>query len=291
VELYARLFDESGITMQSWSIRKEALEMGEQAFRRILLGKRREKVRQEKMPNFMFRKILFVRLTILSFLILFMVKCTDHRRDCGNFSQDYSHIRSQYPNDSLEWITFLDTYLSKHSECVDALLTRGDILLQSNQIKDSKLDFQNALETDTANTYAMYRIGLIYSLGDEYDSSIIFFEKAISQKSYKSVIIDYPNGSVADQKKIKYDVDYTQLAFALGRAYYFKENASNADILKALRYFTQCIQDKFELGDCFLYRGTIYLSSHKAKEACQGFNEAIRNGNISAQEYLTRYCN
>jgi tetratricopeptide (TPR) repeat protein len=66
----------------------------------------------------------------------------------------------------------------------------------------------------------------------------------------------------------------------------FKIDSLN-DAFKDLSF---CIDKKYELANCYLWRGLIYLAYEQRQEACLDYKLAKKYGNIEADEWLNQDC-
>src|ERR1700754_1746237 len=203
-------------------------------------------------------------LLVLSFLI--MLSCND-KHDCSVFVSEYANIVKEQ-KDKKALLQHIDRFIEQNPNCVDAYIARGDVSLDLDSFIQAKSSFDNVIRIDTNNVYALYKKGFVYSLEKQEDSAILLYNKALDKKRYKSVIIDHYNPPPAESKLAKYDVSYLQIIYRLAESFYFRNNMRNA-----FKYFTQCIEGKFNADQAYLYRATIYLGQKKNKEAC----DDIRN--------------
>ena len=221
---------------------------------------------------------------IVWFFLILLVCCKQANRECQDISLEYSKLISK-EIDPLGRINFLNGYLLKNPFCKDAYLLRGDLFLERDSLNEARRDFEKVIAIDNNNVYALYKKGFIHSLADEEDSAIVYYNRALELKKYKSTVIDYPDDPGFEGSQHKYDIDYYQLLYRLGESYYYK-----TDLPNALRNFTACIDGNYLLDKSYLYRATIYLGLKKTKEACEDLTESINLGNKDATQYYSKHC-
>ena len=225
------------------------------------------------------------------FFLIVLLSCQANNRKniCSEFQQDFSAMIKQMNNnvDTSKLIVALNKMATTDSLCKDIYLTRGDILLASDESIDlAKQDYQKCLALDSNNIYSLYKLGILYLLVNGYDSSTNYFQKALSKKSYKNAVINYyPNSNLTDDLN-KYDIDYNKIIFGIGESYYYR-----GELRSALINFNICITNKFLLSKSYLYRGSIHLESKRQSKACDDFNLSLMHGNQEAAAYMREYCN
>jgi tetratricopeptide (TPR) repeat protein len=226
----------------------------------------------------------------LTFIIacITIIACNRITYTCDTFPAAYRNLINQSGSDTMQMMQFLDNYISHNDQCLDALLDRGDLLLDMDSLDLATADYSKVLKIDNANVYAWYRKGVAYSFKEEYDSALFFLHQAEKIKTYNSpqggkAIIDYKVNN-------KYDVESSGLFYALALAYYDKDNADQASVDSAFHYLNQCIGAGFNLDKCYLYRATIYLAYGLQEKACEDLRQAIALRNAEAVEYFNEHC-
>jgi len=231
-----------------------------------------------------------IKLVLISImLVLLGCQANNYQSVCSQFRQNYSAAIKQMNNkiDTSKLITILNKMATTDSLCKDIYLTRGDILLASDEsINLAKQDYQKCLLLDSNNIYAFYKLGALYQLVDAYDSSIYYFQIALNKKTYKNTVINYHENSNLSDDISKYDIDYIRIVYGLGESHYYK-----GELRSAFINFDICIKNNFLLSKSYLYRGSINLESNRQERACEDFNLSLRNGNPKAATFIKQYCN
>lgn len=215
-------------------------------------------------------------------------QANNHQDVCSRFHQTYSAAIKQMNNkiDTSKLIMILNKMAMTDSLCKDIYLTRGDILLASDEGIDlAKQNYQRCLILDSNNIYSLYKLGILYQLKDAYDTSIYYFQNALNKKSYKSAVINYHQNSNSSNDIGKYDVDYNRIVYGLGESYYYK-----GELRSALINFNICIKNDFFLSKSYLYRGSIHLESNRQEKACEDFKLSLKYGNPEAEVFIKGYC-
>ena len=231
-----------------------------------------------------------IRLVLISILsVLLGCHSNNHQGICSQFRQTYSTAIKQMHNkiDTSKLIMILNKMAKTDSLCKDIYLTRGDILLASDETTDlAKQDYQKCLILDSNNIYSLYSLGVLYQILDKYDSSIYYFQIALNKKSYKNVVINYHQDSNLSDDISKYDIEYNRIVYGLGESYYYK-----GELRSALINFNVCIKNNFFLAKSYLFRGSIHLESKRQEKACEDFNLSLLYGNQEAATFIKEYCN
>jgi tetratricopeptide (TPR) repeat protein len=233
-------------------------------------------------------KIIRLVYSFVVFIFMTLTSCTQLKNErCYQFNKKYPQVleKSEGKHDTSTLIQVLGDII-KSDSCVDAYLTRGDLYYRINDLNKAKSDYKNALLLDTGNVYALYKLGLVFQDENIYDSSIYFFERGVNKKTHKGFLIDHGQGrGVLSADDAKYDVRSVELLYEQGLSHYYAKNLKSA-----LNNFNFCIQNNFRIGECFLYRGAIFLEGGKKDQACKDFNEAKRFGDSDADSYINKYC-
>lgn len=222
-------------------------------------------------------------------LFFFIIGCANEGKDtCHEFNYRYSRLTADMGDqpDTLILLQALNGIIEKDPLCVDAYLIRGDINISLKKQLLAEYDYEKVLKIDSGNVYALYKMGLLLQYKELYDSSISFFNKAISVKTHGNFIIDYPKVSTElGTGKNKYDIIAVELLYRLGVSYYYRRN-----LQLALGCFNSCIDNKYVPELAYLYRGAIYIELNKPEKACDDFLQAKYYGNKDAVSYLAQYC-
>jgi len=228
-------------------------------------------------------------LLLIITIFAFFYSCRIRKEKCSGFYGEYQSIVAKMhgDEDTAILIHTLDKIVLEDPRCIDALLTRGDLLFTKDSLVRAMSDFKRVLFIDTGNIYATYQLGMIYELKEEYDSAISFFQKAINKKSIDNGMMDYPdNLKGLSTNKSKYDIESAELMYRQGISFYYKK-----DIQNAYDNFSFCILHGYMLDKAYLYRGSLYFQAKQKKKGCEDFLEAKKLGNEDADIYLKKYCN
>jgi tetratricopeptide (TPR) repeat protein len=221
-------------------------------------------------------------------LLAFTYSCRNREGKCDEFYAKYQAVVAKMNGnkDTLTLIRTLDKIVLDNPKCVDALLTRGDLLFSIDSSFKAISNYKRALSVDTGNVYAAYRLGMAYELEEMYDSAIFFFQKAINRKSIGNGMMDYPDKlqGLSDDRS-KYDIESTELMYRQGLCFYYKKDLQNA-----YDNFNFCILHYYMLEESYLYRGSLYFQTNQTKKGCNDFLEAKKLGNVQADAYLDKYC-
>jgi lipoprotein NlpI len=227
----------------------------------------------------MLMKMGFVFCVLVS--IIQICGCAQKQNNCSLFNKMYiSSMKSDTPH----LVQLLNNVISQDSLCVNALLTRGDIFFDINNLSLAKQDYFKVLSLDSKNVYSLYQLGELFNVEEKYDSAILFFQKAIDLKSNGNFILDRTNENIDPQAK--YDIEANEIMFARGLSFYYKRRLNDA-----LNDFSYCIVHKYKLDKSYLYRAAILIElKSNLGAACSDLYEAKKNGSKEANMYIFKYC-
>jgi Tfp pilus assembly protein PilF len=220
--------------------------------------------------------------TAIMFLIFNSCNQSTTKDPCSLFKREYNKVAKG--SDTSVLLATLNSIISKHIKCIDAYLTRGDIYINTNSLSAADKDFHAALKLDEENIYALYQLGIISYLKNDYSSSIFYLKSAMTKKENEGIIIDFKTDN-QELSANKYDIESVEIAYQLGLAYYYNQEPENA-----FQSFTYCVENHYNLSDVYLYRGAVYLELKENSKACTDFSKSIDLGNKLAGEYQKKYC-
>ena len=232
------------------------------------------------------KAIVYLKMTFVFFL---MTGCSQEtNNNCSAFKKKYPDALRAVSGkaDTTFLIRTLTDIITNDSFCIDPYLTRGDLFWYLDSTEQAKADYLKAISLSRNNVYAQYRMGLVYYYDDKFDSAIYYFQQAIDNKTHNGAVVDYPGyRERIGSDENKYDIPYVEIIYKQGISYYYK-----GAFKEARQNFSFCIERYYMLSDSYLYRGAILLEINDKKSACQDFENAKKNGNKLANEYLEKYC-
>jgi tetratricopeptide (TPR) repeat protein len=208
--------------------------------------------------------------------------------ECREFTENYpiAYEQFQHDNDTVKLLSLLNRIIINDGSCIDALLTRGDLLTTMGSDFQATKDYLSILSRNPQNTYALYRLGIIYQLRNSFDSSVKYFQKSIESKSIDSAVIDYKGGNKKlETTKSKYDLEYAEIVYQLAITYYYQR-----DLPSALEAFSYCIEKNYIMDKAYLYRAAIKIEMKKIEDACKDLSVAKKLGNVDSDELINQYC-
>lgn len=226
-----------------------------------------------------------IRYLIFVYLLLLQSCVFEAYNECDDFQKKYPIIIEQNKTDTQFLVKTL-TKMLELNNCIDARLTRGDLLSLIGGYEDAKTDFSKVIQSDSLNTYALFKIGVLYQFQDQYDSSILFFNKAIGTKVNNGAVIDFSKlPDNIQTSKDKYDIEYHLILYRLSLSFYYQGLYE-----LALKSLNECIRVSYLLDKVYALRGLVFVELNKKDKACVDFKSAVSLGNIKARDYLTEFC-
>ncbi|MBP6456766.1 MAG: hypothetical protein KA275_08560 [Chitinophagaceae bacterium] len=136
------------------------------------------------------------------------------------------------------------------------------------------------IEIDSNNNYAYTFASLNYYSKKNYDSALIFVNRAIDNKTAGRFVI-HKNPEI-------YPFDENILYLKFLRATYNTDGKTN---LKQVKLdIDELFEKNYDPMEMTLLRGNFYGTIGKLDEACVDFKEAKKLGNPDADWYIDRYC-
>lgn len=147
----------------------------------------------------------------------------------------------------------------------------------------SLVDYTKAINLDSANTSALFQKAFSYSLLNEEDSAIKYYNLSIKSKKSGQFFVNIEN---QDMLKLIHqnDISLPTIRFYRAISYY-----SNKQDSLAMKDFLFSLRSQFNTAECQFYLGVILASSGK-KEGCDYLKLAIENGLNEAESYLYDLC-
>ncbi len=229
-----------------------------------------------------------IKLTFLCFYILLLFNfliftACSTKFECKNFEKDLALLNT---TDTIQRFNFINSVIAKNNKCINAFLARADLYSSKNNLIEAKEDYKIVLQNDRNNAYALYQLGVLYQVEDKLDSSLLYLDKALSQKRTGDIIIDNNiNSNNLILPSDRYDIESSEIIYQMGISYYHKREINNA-----LGSFDYCIRNEYNIANSYLYKGAIYYESNKLDSACSSFRVAKLKGSEFASEYLNKYC-
>jgi len=161
---------------------------------------------------------------------------------------------------------------------------KGKLFYEKHLFDSSKAAFRKVLDYNPKNTAAFFFIGLNYFNQDRNDSAIFYYNKAISTKSNDEVYIEI-NREGFFGKNYFDDIPMKIIRYYRGVSNYIIDNYRDA-----YSDFSFAINNKYSLGDSYLYLGIIEGDLKNDSLACKYINLAVKYGNDEAKKYLVEKC-
>lgn len=228
-----------------------------------------------------------VSLIIMLVTVCLLPQCKEPQKglSCTEFDTSFGEILLKHQEDTVLLLKELDNLL-RSENCLRAHLTRADFYFAIDSVQKAEESYRAVLQSDSAVTYALYKMGLINQYKEKQDSAVFFLKAALKAKQIDQVIIDYPNSNnLWSTDKNKYDVDKELIFYRLGVSHYYLKNFA-----VSLEYFNQCMDLKSMLNQIHLYRGAVFFELGDKKKACDDFLFAKRLGNLNAEYYINKHC-
>lgn len=195
---------------------------------------------------------------------------------------------------TLAAINHLDQCIFFNENYAPAYVKKGQIMLGKKDFKAAKGFFQNAYTLDNASEAACQGLGDIFVARNQYDSALVWFNKAFSIKSADAmnllnrgkchfIMENYHKALLDVENAIRED---NQLA----EAYFYKGKINRAlkQAFNAIDNYNEAKKLGFHPYDCNLEIGQAYLSVNSLKPALKAFSDAIASNPELSEGYIQR---
>ena len=228
-----------------------------------------------------------IRCIIFSVIFCGCDQTDKYPSSCSQIYDSYSYYLERAKNNSqIDLLTDkLKNILVVQPNCFYSNLLLSDINLLVNNYGEAKKYLLKAIEIDSGNVYALFKVGTIYSMEKKYDSAIQYFRYAAEEKTQDNFFIDYNKGLTEVTEKPHFDVEYSEIIFNNALASYYANY-----LLDARNELDYCIKNGKRLKESYFFRGLTYFKIRYNEKGCSDMNSAKEHGNIDADEYLKKHC-
>ena len=190
-------------------------------------------------------------------------------------------------------IVLLNNALAKKKYLSEAYTEKGYCYTMLNKDDSALIVYGQLISYSPKNTLALFNSGNCKYRQGKFEEAINFFNSAMITKGFN------PNDSSAGQYVLEYtpvgkdllgindkfDVPLAEIYYQVGLAHY-----EVMQIKKAYGYFSNCISDKFNVGQSHYMIGMCWLASNNREKACQAFRTSLINGYKEAEEQFHKTC-
>lgn len=227
-----------------------------------------------------------MRIIFLFFLPIWASCSSFTDNDCSNFENLFREHEELFIKNK-DTIGFIGKIVEVNDKnpCFDAYLTIIDLSYVFGMPEVAKENLKRAYLIDSNNVYLNYQYGnFLASLGS-YIEAIYYFDKALDQKTYNNVTIDF--NSRISNAKAKYDVSGTEIVYQRSYANYKLNNLN-----EAASGFLYCKSNNYKEYQCCFYLGYIYFYSNRFKESCEYFMIAktLNSQNLTIDSIMKTVC-
>lgn len=164
-----------------------------------------------------------------------------------------------------------------------AYINRGADKSALGDFKGAIEDYIKVVTLDPKNTLALFNIGNNYKRLDDYQSAVIYYNKAFATKGGEGFYIDFTPNAFVDLSK--FDVPGHEISYERAVAFYQLDSLN-----RAFTDFQHSISNGYTIADCYQRIGYIFVGCGQKEKACEYFQKAIDLGNEDAETDLAKYC-
>lgn len=177
----------------------------------------------------------------------------------------------------------LDEVLLGDPSSVAAYLERAANYSMLGRHSKAMSDHEKVLSIDANNTMALFNIGNHYSMIEEYQKALVFYNRAFASKGGEQFYIDHTYQPLIDNPH--YDVSGPEIFFERAKAYYFLDSLSNSyKDLKAALF------KGYRVDECYLWLAQIYFDTGDKKQGCECLHRSKIKGNQEAVGHFDDLC-
>lgn len=216
-------------------------------------------------------------------IIFFFYSCQFNR--LKRFEQLINTAKESLSNKKYdESLKCLNEAISIKPDSIVGYSLRGQLLYETKKFELSKKDFRTALSFNPESTASLFYLGINCFNLDQNDSAIFYYTKAISTKSEDSVYLEINNNGIFG-KNYSEDISMKIIKYYRGVSYFMVNEYGNA-----FEDFLFSINQKYNIGDSYLYLGVMELDYKDSSRGCKYLRLAFENGCNIAQKYLQENC-
>lgn len=228
-------------------------------------------------------------ITIFCFVLILFFSCGLKKKSltCSEILNSYDQLQLKIKDVSFSDSIYdvLQKIKQKDSGCIYVNLLLAEIFKEKQKYFDAIKEYRLAIRKENLNIYAIYNLGRIYYLINNYDSAISCFRFSLKLKGGNGFIFEKNK----DYNKVlgisSIDVSYGDIIFSNAKASYFGKYYIDAN-----NEFKYCIANNINLSESYYFLGLIYLKIDEFKDACRYFKMAKENGNSDVDSLLDKYC-
>lgn len=191
------------------------------------------------------------------------------------------------------WVFFLILGLSA---CSEGNKEKGDEHFKAGRYKEAIESYSEKLSTSPTNVNSLYGRARAHEELNNYEAALDDFETALKYDDRNVKVLMSMGDVLYKQKKFDMALYYYQQATGFDKdnpLAIFKEGRAQhklGNVEEAMSRYDTAIKKKKDLGDAYLFRGALKVSSNKTKSACKDFREAQKLKVEGAEEAVKKYC-
>lgn len=188
-------------------------------------------------------------------------------------------------------ILFLLIAFCACKQSTESMLDDAFALVKEKKYNDAVNYYNKILNQTPDIQLAFYNRGICYSSLKKYTLALNDFNTVVdTHLTSGGFYIEYNKDLPTDDPKIEWQVPYLDALYQRAQVKYYMDS-----IASSLRDFQACINDYYEVSNCTLWQGILYIKSNKKEKACEYFNKALQlstttDDSTEAQKMLLQYC-
>lgn len=199
-------------------------------------------------------------------------------------------------NKNQKIIYFLAFLMMGMVACSESNKEQGDEHFKAGRYEQAVESYSQNLAVNPSNTNALYGRARAHEELGNYDAALKDFETTMKYDDRNVKVIMSMGDVFYKQKKFDNALYYYKKATELeptNANALFKEGRAQhklGEVDKAMSRYDAALRENKNLGEAYLYRGALKVSSKKIKSACTDFRQAQELEVEGAEEAIQKYC-
>jgi len=161
-------------------------------------------------------------------------------------------------------------YLTSCKETNEQLINKGIRLSDERKYDEAIAIYTDVIKRNPKLPLAYYNRGIAYMYLEKYKNALADFNKIIAsqQNSGPFKYVPNPNSPFAKEEDRAF-VSYYEALYQRAQVKYHMDSVQSS-----YRDFTELIENYYEVSNCYLWQGTLWMRAGNREKACERFDKA-----------------
>ncbi len=190
-------------------------------------------------------------------------------------------------NQSLAFILISCTsfFVVSCSPTTDELYNTAYNLENEKKFKEAIEVYDKILKRNRQFQDAYLGKGYCYQQDSNYTKALYFFEYTKSLKMKGAFIFEENANSPFASEEAKHQVPIGRIHYQIAITKYYMDS-----LRSAYENFQTAIAHNYEIGNCYIWQGLIWMDHDSIQKGCDFFRKAMRVGETDASRFIKMYC-